>query len=81
MDEIDRVIAELTEAQRRTVLRLSSEWASGPQLGLPKGALGRLPSSIVTRGKSPSASQVCPPYRLTPLGLAVRARLQERSDG
>ena len=101
-DEIDRVIAELTEAQKWALHAIAEGYGAAPnilgqrmmeRLGatdrpanspyksrgggrMGAGMMRRLADKdlVVTLGWPTKA-------RLTPLGLAVRARLQERSDG
>ena len=78
MDEIDRVIAGLTEAQKRMVLsarfkKRDGAWCpEGWYAGGDKRVRWALKRADLTTGYLRDSN------RLTPLGLAVRARLQER---
>jgi hypothetical protein len=76
MDEIDRVIAGLTKAQREELL--AAERLVAADCYVVRADLimdgDKWPEGITGEHNSLCAE-------LTPLGLSVRARLQERSDG
>jgi hypothetical protein len=72
MDEIDRIVAGLTEAQR-AALHYHTQPDRMSSCGSMATDMSLLLSGLLDFGKDGR-------LELTPLGLSIRARLQERSD-
>jgi hypothetical protein len=73
---IDAIIAELSEAQKRAIRLLSAKFAPTPQ-GVSRQAvavLGCRNADLCEREWQDGCAQ-CTYYRLTPLGSAVRSAL------
>ena len=78
--DIPAIAAQLSEAQRRAVMACDAQWFRLGKLrqtanSLLYPTLNRPP--LVERG----GQALIALFRLTPLGLAVRAHLEEQADG
>ena len=82
MTEAERIAAKLTEAQRKAVLKLSTGRWSSWSAGLSLGTLNALERREIAEASNRDAvgavwsPQTIIKWKLTPLGLAVRAILQ-----
>lgn len=75
------IASRLSEAQRSVIRRMTGEYSPPPR-GVTRQAVAALEcrhSSLVQR-EWPDGCAGCTYYRLTPLGLAVRAILEEQKD-
>lgn len=64
--DVDTVIAKMSEAQKRALISAEGTWAERERIGFPPELFG------------PSWAGFA---HFSPLGLAVRARLQEQANG
>jgi hypothetical protein len=76
--DIAKIAAGLTKAQREALSALSPEWQPAPS-GVTRQSVAALKWDLCERGWPHGRKINCSPveYRLTPLGLAVRAHLKE----
>jgi hypothetical protein len=77
------IVATLPRAQSEAVRRIGDTWATSASIGVAPGVLGHVAGKgLATRKRVGLLSAGVNEYRLTPLGLAVRAILkQESRDG
>jgi hypothetical protein len=77
--DVETIAGKLTEAQRKGLLALTSEYQSGRSLKsvtlTTRNSLRRLKLA-----EAEDAQRAIWNYRLTPLGLAVRAALKENGN-
>lgn len=80
MTDIDRIVAGLTKAQREALMRspCRSWWGDMPAIMPP-----RMPSTAEALRQKGLVIDTLHrrAFPLTPLGLAVRAALEEKNDG
>ena len=82
MTDVDSIVAGLSEAQRRALLAIGSDWTfTGKKTIHPSAAnsLRLYHNDLVDHNWiKPTTRHLYPKgaYRLTPLGLAVRAKLE-----
>lgn len=81
MDDIDKVVAGLTKAQREAFPLLPVEPATMISVGVSRVTRDRLVEKGLMHKKSPASGFGMVRWWLSPAGLAVRQRLIERREG